>query len=200
MDASEAKEEYWDLYNQRDQFVRTMKRGEGFVPPYLYHNTVEVIPTDFAGHMLITQRSAAKRRGAGKWEFPAGSVLSGEKIQNAAKRELWEETGLGATKITRIQVRRIPGMQRSIYFAYIPSLLTARIRLQEGETQAYKIITVPQWLTMIASNEFDAERVRLYDTSLFDAAVKQVGITMEPAPKNSAPKKKQTASFPAAKK
>ena len=47
------------------------------------------------GRVLVTQRSAAKDH-ALRWEFPAGSVLSGESSAEGARRELQEETGLGA--------------------------------------------------------------------------------------------------------
>jgi 8-oxo-dGTP diphosphatase len=47
------------------------------------------------GDVLLIQRG--KDPGKGKWAFPGGKVAFGETTQQAALRELQEETGIGAT-------------------------------------------------------------------------------------------------------
>lgn len=175
--------EYWDLFDRQGNFVRVMRRGDGYVPPELYHVTVEVIATDFAGHLLVTQRAWNKRRGAGRWEFPAGSVLSGERPEQAALRELFEETGLRAQKLQKIQERRVPGMLRIAYLAYVPNLLTDPITLQIDETINYHIATIPQWHQMIANKLFDNARLAMYSEGFYRVVESKVGLAgTEPEP------------------
>lgn len=181
--------EYWDLFDRDGNFVRRMRRGQGYVPPDLYHITVEIIATDYDGHLLITRRAIEKRRDGGFWEFPAGSVLSGEKPHIAALRELREETGLRPTKLRVFHKARVPGMIRIAYFAYVPDLQTATIRLQAGETMDYRIVTVAQWQEVMATGMFSRSRMQNYSELFFQAIEENVGMVVETAPE---PKRKQT--------
>lgn len=176
------KVEYWDLIDRKGKFVQRMRRGEGFVPPGLYHATVEIVATDMAGHILVTQRDPMKNHDAGKWEFPAGSVISGETVQRAAIRELFEETGLKPAKLSKIQEKWVPGhrpwlpgMVRVAYLAYIPTLLDEKIILQEGETCGYRFITISEWYTMIRQGVFAENRIALYEEHFYATLEKAVG-------------------------
>lgn len=183
------KPEYWDLFDMKtDAFVRVMQRGDGMIPPTQYHNTVEIIPTNRKGYMMITQRDFSKLRGAGEFEFPAGSVLAGETVIDAAVRELWEETGLRPKTLYKVQEAKIPGMKRTTFLAYIPNLLNEKITLQEGETVSYRFLTVNQWLRVISQGLFDTFRVAMYSDKLYNTIRKVVDTPPdEPAP---APAKK----------
>lgn len=193
MGAKQNNDEFWDLIDRQGNVVCKMRRGDRSAPAGLYHATVEVIPTDFAGHILVTQRDLTKRHGAGKWEFPAGSVLSGETVRHAAARELFEETGLKATKFSKIQERWVPGhrpwlpgMFRVAYFAYIPTLTTAEVTLQKGETSNYRIITLPEWYAMIGTGMLEPERTELYGQKFCAALDEKVGcITQKELPTNT---------------
>lgn len=169
------KTEFWDLFNLDGSFAKRMKRGEYLIPPHLYHKTVEVIPTDKQGHLLVTRRSLTKAIGGGKYEFPAGSVISGEEPYEAAKRELMEETGLRAVRLYKMGESRVPGMRKFIYLAYIPDLLQKQVQLQKGETIGYKFITYDEWLSMIASGYFEVSRTKMYSESIFSNLQKMVG-------------------------
>jgi 8-oxo-dGTP pyrophosphatase MutT (NUDIX family) len=50
---------------------------------------------DTSGRLLLIRRSDN-----GVWAVPAGAMELGESIADCAVRELWEETGLHATKVT----------------------------------------------------------------------------------------------------
>ncbi|HEX8395386.1 MAG TPA: NUDIX domain-containing protein [Longimicrobium sp.] len=50
------------------------------------------------GRRYLLMRSALTRRPI--WEFPKGGVEAGETDEQAAVRELWEEAGIGETRIT----------------------------------------------------------------------------------------------------
>ncbi|MGL4206798.1 MAG: 8-oxo-dGTP diphosphatase MutT [Aeromonadaceae bacterium] len=53
---------------------------------------VGVIEND-RGQIFICQR-ASRQHQAGKWEFPGGKVEEGESLQQALRRELFEEIGI----------------------------------------------------------------------------------------------------------
>lgn len=167
--------EYWDLFDLSGKFVRKMRRGDGYVPPELYHITVEVIATDFAGYMLVTQRDIKKKRDGGFWEFPAGSVLSGETASQAAIRELFEETGLRPINVKKFHEHLVPGMLRIAYFAYVPDLRTTKITLQQGETMNYQVITVPQWMDLLTTGLFSRNRLKMYSPKFFSELDLRVG-------------------------
>lgn len=59
-----------------------------------FHITV-CMGVEKEGKFLIIQRAKGASF-AGLWEFPAGRVEFGEKLEDAARRELREETGLAA--------------------------------------------------------------------------------------------------------
>lgn len=172
------KEEYWDLYRPDGRLDRTVLRGSVEIQALgdLYHETVEIIPTDKQGHLLVTRRALEKKKAGGRYEFPAGSVISGEEPIDAARRELFEETGLTAKKMFRIDVRMTTGIKRYIYLAYIPDLLTANIVLQDEETVAYRIITYKQWIGLITEDRFDIRRVQLYSNKIYNTMEKMVGV------------------------
>lgn len=193
--------EYWDLIDSSGKKIKKMRRGEkNPVPPGLYHVTVEVIATDMAGHILVTQRAFEKRYGSGEWEFPAGSVIAGEKVYRAAIRELYEETGLKPAKLSKIHEKWIsekhsglPGMVRMAFLAYIPTLLNEKVTLQKGETSDYRIITISEWYSLIRQGAFEKNRVMMYDEHFCSTLEKTVGKPNPPAesadPQNATTKK-----------
>lgn len=57
------------------------------------------------GDVLFTQRGPDARDNHGMWEFPGGMVEHNEKFADAAARELWEETGLSASKLQLLALK-----------------------------------------------------------------------------------------------
>lgn len=56
--------------------------------------SVKVLVFDGEGRCLLLKRSMASKGNPGKWDFPGGKVDRGEALEDAAKREVLEETGL----------------------------------------------------------------------------------------------------------
>ena len=87
--------EYWDLYDaNRNPLGRTIKRGDAFGEGE-YYVCCEIWIQNSKGQLLVTQRHPNKKAG-GQWEFTGGGVLAGETTEQAAVRELAEETGIDA--------------------------------------------------------------------------------------------------------
>lgn len=174
------KVEYWNLYSEKtDKFYRRIPKGDTVIPAGYYHICVEIIPTDMAGHMLVTRRSMNKKSGAGRYEFPAGSVMAGEMPMQAAVRELREETGLTAQKMIALGSNQIPGMKRYLYLAFIPDIMNERILLQPGETMGYRFVTYEEWLDLLPPNDnlFDTKRGLFYSPGIFQRVQELVGET-----------------------
>lgn len=159
--------ETWDLFDRRThQLVGQYTRGF-CIPEHWYHIAVEVICTDGKGHLLITRRALQKKKDPGKYEFTSGSVISGETPEQAAKRELMEETGLTAQKLEHIETIYIPGIRRDLFLAVLPDLTHSPIRLQPGETMGYRFVSTEVWQDMIRKGLFSPQRVIHYTEDFY---------------------------------
>lgn len=63
-------------------------------------DAVVIIATDETGERILVNREFRMAVGAWVYNFPAGLIDPGEKPDESAKRELWEETGLELYEIT----------------------------------------------------------------------------------------------------
>jgi 8-oxo-dGTP diphosphatase len=71
------------------------------------------------GRYLVCLRPPHKRHG-GLWEFPGGKLEAGESLAEAARRELWEELGIGTTSVgTTLFVHRETGSPFQIEFVEV---------------------------------------------------------------------------------
>ena len=87
--------EYFDLYTRdRKPLGKKVLRGAP-IQAGEYHFVVQVMTVNSEGEILLTQRASEKTSG-GKWECSGGCAVSGESSEEAAVRELFEETGIKA--------------------------------------------------------------------------------------------------------
>lgn len=179
------QQELWDIYDHRGHLVNVIERGKR-IPDNCYHEGIEVIPTDCHGRMLVIQRSYAKFHGSGQWEFPAGSVITNETPEEAAIRELNEETGLTPDKLFLLCDARQYKMKRYFYVAYIEDLKNAEVKLQEGESIDSQLTDLNGFFNLIHDNKFNLSRLTEYPHEFYDLMEKFVG---EP-PKENRPEKR----------
>lgn len=157
-DSSEVKiMEVWDVYDVDFRKIPGKKliRGEP-VPKGVYHLVCDVIVKHIDGTYLLIKRDFRKKHG-GMWEASAGgSALTGEDPFQCAVRELREETGLRADKLS--EVGRCIG-EDAVYveFLYETNCDKEQIILQEGETISYK------WVSAGELREIDKEGALLTD-------------------------------------
>jgi mutator protein MutT len=100
------------------------------------------------GQVLLTQRKPGRHLGL-SWEFPGGKVEAGETDEQALRRELREELGVGVAVGTRCFETRHNYGTREMH------LLVYRCRLVEGEPKAIDVNAV-EWVAeqQIAGRQF----------------------------------------------
>lgn len=89
-------EEYFDVVDENDKVINRAKRRECHSNPELIHRAVHIIIFSSRGQILLEKRSMEKDLYPGMWCDMAGHLDSGESYEDAARRELKEETGLEA--------------------------------------------------------------------------------------------------------
>lgn len=152
--------ELWDAYDDNLNRIdgMTLVRGEE-VPDGVFHLVCEIIVRHTDGTYLLMQRDLRKYLG-GMWEASAGgSALKGEDPLTCAMRELSEETGIKADKLTEVG-RILHPLRRSIYVDYLceTDIDKTAVVLQEGETVAYKWVTAAE-LRSMTRKELASERI-----------------------------------------
>ena len=145
--------EIWDLYDEQGS-----KTGETWerirareIPEGRYHIVCDILIRHQDGTFLLTLRDPDKDLYPGCLEASAGgSALAGETAEEAARREMREETGLEAEKMELISVTKKPE-SRSIVYAYLAVVNCQKdsIRLQPGETAGYQWADTPSFFRMI---------------------------------------------------
>lgn len=151
--------EIWDLYDREGKRTgETFERSFGSylrIPEGKYHLVVDLLVIHSDGTYLLTKRSDIKDVYPGFWEASAGgSALSGEEPLEAAKRELFEETGLTADSLELVGIL-FRDSSHSMYYSYLARVSCDKdsIVLQEGETTDYKWLDKADFLAHVDSED-----------------------------------------------
>lgn len=151
--------EIWDLYdhdgNRTGETFERYFGGYKDIPEGRYHLVVDLLVLHSDGTYLLTKRSDIKDVYPGYWEASAGgSAISGEEPLEAAKRELYEETGLTPDSLELVGVL-FKDSSHSMYYSYLARVSCEKdsIVLQEGETTDYKWVDRAGLLAYVDSDE-----------------------------------------------
>ncbi len=88
-------DELFDLVDERDVVIGTVRRGDAHRDPSLIHRSVQTLVLDSAGRILLQLRSARKDLFPGYYCASAsGHVIAGEDYDATANREIIEELGV----------------------------------------------------------------------------------------------------------
>ena len=150
--------EIWDLYDREgNRTGKTWERGFGNykqIPDGYYHMVVDILVQHVDGNFLLTKRDMSKDVYPGYWEASAGgSAIAGEEPLEAAKRELYEETGLKASKLELVShTFREPS--HSMFYSYLATVDTDKdsVILQKGETVDYKWVDDSGFIEYVESD------------------------------------------------
>lgn len=145
--------EIWDLYDEQGRKTGEMWERSRMkeIPEGRYHLVCDILTRHRDGTFLLTLRDERKEAFPGCWEASAGgSDQAGENPEEAARREMREETGLEAETLELIGITRNPKTRSTIY-AYLATVNCAKdaIRLQEGETVDYRWIEPKTFFSLI---------------------------------------------------
>lgn len=145
--------EIWDLYDDQGRKTgETWERSRAAeIPEGRYHIVCDILIRHQDGDFLLTLRDPNKEVYPGCLEASAGgSALAGETPEQAARREMQEETGLTAGKLELIGMTRRPHGSSMIYaFLAVVNCEKDTVRLQEGETVDYRWVDTPTLLAMM---------------------------------------------------
>lgn len=112
-------------------------RGEA-IPEGYAHLVAEVIVRHSDETHLLMQRDQVKEVYPGWYEIGAsGSALKGETAEEAARRELLEETGISASDLRELY-RNLEGKTIFVTFLCVTDYPKSAIKFQVGETIDYR--------------------------------------------------------------
>ena len=159
--------EIWDLYDREGKKTgETYERQFGNfknIPEGRYHLVVDLLVLHCDGTYLLTKRSEIKDVYPGFWEASAGgSAVSGEDPESAARREMFEETGLVPDSLELVGTS-FSDKSHAMYYSYLAKVSCDKesIVLQEGETTAYKWVDKAGFLAYVDSDQaMDAHNLR----------------------------------------
>ncbi len=140
--------EKWDAYDRNfNKLENVVLIRDEPVPEGMYHIVVQVTVRHADGTWLLMRRDPRKPAG-GMWEATAaGSALQGETPEQAAARELREETGVIAEKLEPIREVWLTNAVICAFFCETDCPKDS-VTLQETETVAYRWVTTEELLAM----------------------------------------------------
>jgi len=91
-------------------------------------DSVLIIPVSLTSRRTLLQQQERFPLNEISWEFPAGAIEAGEDPAEAARRELWEETGITADQLVELGwYYRVPGVSNQKTFFFIAPVSDAAL-------------------------------------------------------------------------
>ena len=128
--------EWWDVVDADGEATgEKFLRGAPGWPAGRFHLIVATCLVRDDGMVLLTQRASGKEFGYG-WEFPGGSAIAGETSRVAARRELYEETGVAVAPEHFTLVGRFVEASALLDFYIAQATPHLELHLQASEVMA----------------------------------------------------------------
>lgn len=149
--------EIQDIYDaNRHPTGKKYERWSNLLKTNEYVIVVEIIIFNKQNEILLSRRSANKKRNPLKWETTQGSVKSKEKSQEAAIRELKEELGISVTEDDLRIYKTIKDDSEHIFkdlFWIRKNIKLDEIRFLDGEAIDAMWVTIEKFKEMYNLNE-----------------------------------------------
>ena len=123
----------------RDRDIQTLEELQNHTP-----DSVVLILTDESGQRLLINREYRMAMAQWIYNFPAGLIDPGETVEESARRELWEETGLRLVRVDDV----LDGSYSAVGFANERNACVFGVAagtFQKSTSDAEEI--VPGWYT-----------------------------------------------------
>lgn len=153
--------EVWDILDEEGNITgKTMYKGSKTVrEPGIYHQGVDAWIINYENKILIQKRSPQKKLEPNVWAMTGGSVIKGETLLEALKRETLEELGIdlninNAIKIARYKTDNIWTDEYLIK----QDVKLEDIIMQEEEVSEVKFATFDEIEEIFQNNMFIKER------------------------------------------
>lgn len=154
-------EEVWDILDENGNITgKTMYKGSKTVrKPGIYHQGVDAWIINSENKILIQKRSHKKKLEPNVWAMTGGSVIKGETLLEALKRETLEELGIElnidkAIKLARYKTDNIWTEEYLIK----QEVDLEKIIMQEDEVSEVKFATFEEIEEIFNNNMFIKER------------------------------------------
>ncbi len=147
--------ERWDLFDRSGAPLgRTIRRGDRLHAGE-YHQVVHIWVVNSVDRVLIQRRSPRRKLMPGVWAVTSGSVIAGESVLQAARRELAEELGVQLEDADFECIGRMT-RRNSLCNVFVVrrNIAVPDMRLQREEVAAVRWVTVEQLVEMLRSRRF----------------------------------------------
>lgn len=142
--------------------------GSNPVGPNMKIKVIASIAVENDGKFLILKRSPHDTM-PNLWEFPGGKIIVGEKIEDSARRELLEETGIEATELEYKGYTERFSEDREFYSGYhtivhhfYAKRFKGNVKLSE-EHSSFKWLTKDEILKMKVGEEIGSDTAAFFD-------------------------------------
>lgn len=134
--------EKWELFDKNERSLNIIQDSSVGLTEKEYHLYVDIWVMNTNGEVLITLRSKTKKPSPNLWENTGGAVWAGENVIQAAKRELYEETGLKVEEYELIELSSSVYDNTISHIFLVRMFETPSIILNPDETIDYKWVSL----------------------------------------------------------
>lgn len=155
-----------DVVDADDRVIDTVPRSV-MRRDVLRHRAVFILVRDSTGRVLIHRRSEQKDIWPGWWDMAIGGVVaSGESYDDAARRELWEEAGIGATPVF-VSAGAYGDTEVNLVGRCYEVCHDGEVEPRDGEVAEFRWVSTVELQRLVAEERFLPDSLALLGPRLF---------------------------------